>query len=134
MEAQELRIGNLVYAKTISHHKDAICSITGLTHKGIYVKYGRGNIIPIKINPIPLTEEWLLRFGLTLGYSRCGYYIPNWMFDFTAFTGIGLNGNKKWFNVYFINGEIKQAFYSIYYVHQLQNLHFALTGEELEYK
>ena len=134
MEAQELRIGNLVYAKTISHHKDSICSITGLTHKGIYVKYGRGHIIPIKINPIPLTEEWLWKFGLTLGYSRYGYNIPNWMFNLTAFMGIGLNGNSEWFNVYCVNGEIKQILSSIYYVHELQNLYFTLTKEELEYK
>jgi len=134
MEAQELRIGNLVYAKTISHHKNAICSITGLTHKGIYVKYGNGHIIPLEINPIPLTEEWLWKFGFTLGYSRWGYNIPNWMFDLTAFMGIALNGNTKWFNVYCVNGEIKQILSCIYYVHQLQNLYFTIKGEELEYK
>ena len=131
MRANELRIGNLVYAKTISYHKDAICSITGLTHKGIYVKYGRGHIIPINIEPILLTEEWLLKFGFTLGYSKWGYNIPKWMFDLTAFIGIGLNGDKKFFNVYSVNGDTKQILCSIKYVHQLQNLYFQLTGEEI---
>ena len=134
MKANELRIGNYVSARTIKYHKDGICSISGLNHKGIYVKYGRGHIIPINIEPIPLTEEWLLKFGFTKGYTKWGYNIPDWMFDITAFIGIGLNGNKQWFNLYCVNGETKQIFQSIYYVHQLQNLYFALTGQELEIK
>ena len=134
MKASELRIGNLVNARKTNHTWDQTCLITGLTHKGIYVKYGNGHIIPINIEPILLTEEWLLKFGFTLGYSKWGYNIPNWMFDLTAFIGIGLNGDKKFFNVYCVNGEIKQILYCIYYVHELQNLYFALTGKELEYE
>ena len=40
-------------------------------------------------------------------------------------------GDKKFFNVYCVNGEIKQILCCIYYVHQLQNLYFQLTKEEI---
>lgn len=72
--------------------------------------------------PIPLTPEWLDRFGFNeitspSHYARRFrknrvdiYWMPNGSFFFRY--------NQK---------EIK-----IEYVHQLQNLYFALTGEELE--
>jgi hypothetical protein len=66
--------------------------------------------------PIPLTEEWLLKFGF-----------EEW--DKNAWQkGFDLSIHKIdsifWYNNNGINVLIK-------YVHQLQNLCFALTGEEL---
>lgn len=70
--------------------------------------------------PILLTEEWLLKFGFTHngGYSwdckklGCQRYIENHL-------------TKGYFET---NYESKH----IQYAHQLQNLYFALTGQELE--
>ena len=68
-------------------------------------------------NPIPLTEEWLLRLGFEL---EEGWY---WKSSLRLFNIRGL---------YFrANFPIKA---DILYVHSLQNLYFALTGEELEIK
>jgi hypothetical protein len=65
--------------------------------------------------PIPLTEEWLLKFGFddlgTYGYGRGNFHIC-------------LHENEFYFPI-----NNRKVF--IKHVHQLQNLYFALTGEEL---
>ena len=140
MEAQELRIGNLVYAKTTSHHKDAICSITGLTHKGIYVKYGNGHIIPTNIEPILLTEEWLLQIGFV-------YQEENQWFELNVIKedldkdiyGLSINslGESNCIPAIWIGNLTENISFDVAdckctYVHQIQNLYFALTGKELQ--
>lgn len=77
------------------------------------------------INPIPLTEEWLTKFGFVFGIELqdfvkgkhqfielnclCGYFSENDIFYYAEKT-------------------------KLKYVHQLQNLYFAITGEELTIK
>jgi hypothetical protein len=84
-----------------------------------------------KIKPIKLTEEWLLKFGFKWEDKykiHCGRDLPD--------------GNTLIF--YFSNGEITNTqiynafdqpqviiFRPIKYVHQLQNLYYALTSKEL---
>lgn len=70
------------------------------------------------IQPIPLTEEWLIKFGFDPCYFADGgklsfYRINDSNFLLPDFTLV-------WFGT------------KIKYVHQLQNLYFALTGEELK--
>ena len=75
---------------------------------------------PEAYKPIQLTEEWLLKFGFEK--------------EFGVFK---LKGLKCWFtkytsepNLYSVNiGNIKLS--TLKYVHELQNLYFALTGSEL---
>ena len=120
MKASELRIGNLVNARKTNHTWDQTCLITGLTHKGIYVKYDNGHIIPINIEPILLTEEWLLSMG----------FISNPYQDRYENVVIHVECNKTrgvtelWID----------KMPHIKYLHELQNLYFALTGKELEYE
>lgn len=125
MEARELRIGNLLdyYGQTVivldikrnqniecGYFNDSIGFERKLTEKH-------------SPKPIPLTEEWLLKFG----FEKI----------------IGSNESNFTDGVYnlFINslGEVNFYFFKegdwyqkIDYVHQLQNLHFALTGKELD--
>jgi len=74
--------------------------------------------------PIPLTEEWLLNFGFK--HIRDNWYNTH------------VNGNT--FNVYVFKDLryrveiVSQSIGVFKYVHQLQNLYFALTGEELKTK
>ena len=86
-------------------------------------------------NPIPLTEEWLVKFGFEkepLSYSKnidlfgggkkisvSGDYL--YIIDSEKQTTIPTDIITIW------NKDVKKEFY----VHQLQNLYFALTGEEL---
>ena len=71
------------------------------------------------VKPIPLTEEWLLKFG----------------FEYSD-----LNGDSGLWKIppFQIYGKYNQFIYDykldVNYVHQLQNLYFALTGEELTIK
>ena len=73
--------------------------------------------------PIPITEEWLLKFG----------FVQSQDID----TIFGLKLNDFW---YINEFQIRNNFNSILldfelkYVHQLQNLHFALTGTHLKLK
>jgi len=71
-------------------------------------------------NPIQLTEKWLVEFGLKTN--------PNNKYEFTdnEYFTIELDGS-----LYF---EGSYTAVDINYVHQLQNLYFALTGQELTRK
>jgi hypothetical protein len=78
---------------------------------------------------IPLTEEWLQRFGFTIhsDYSYRNYALPNHHFIVSVWLGEGQPGGfEKPGAVYW-----GDSFGEIQFVHQLQNLFFALTGEEL---
>ena len=76
--------------------------------------------------PIPLTEEWLLKFGFEK--SGGGLYLTYETFEMYYINGVlGLSARVSDPNEGYIDTKIK-------YVHQLQNLHFALTGEELTIK
>jgi len=106
----ELRIGNYILSDGI------IVKVTGLSdeyriwwkwHLGDNV-YNADNDREDQIDPIPLTMEIL---------EKCGFS--------GAWTTInGLDGNL-------MGVKLPELEYEIKYVHQLQNLYFALTGNEL---
>jgi len=74
-------------------------------------------------SPIPLTEEWLLKFGFK-NYERLRFSLGGTLIvDLEDFT-VGINECDVF---WFLSNDIM-------YVHQLQNLYFALTGEELVFK
>jgi hypothetical protein len=107
MKANELRIGNLVeYGNDIE--QITIHHLFGVMHGD-------------DVKPIPLTEEWLFKF---------------W---FRYNDGLFIKENLV---VFIYDGYCKVVFGSltfvdgvkIKHVHQLQNLYFALTGEELTLK
>ena len=101
----ELRIGNWVASVMEGYHTDTRqVTIDDLKNMTI-------DDIGIGYLPIPLTPEILekVRFAGTI---------------FPAQLSISDSGKYYWGN---INVELK-------YLHQLQNLYFALTGEELEIK
>ena len=64
------------------------------------------------IESIQLTEEWLLKFGFRKVYKTCYQYKDFILDDRFIMMDIDITIQLK-------------------YVHQLQNLYFALTGEEL---
>lgn len=111
MEAKELRIGNIVNFGLVSEP----IKITKVNPDSVNI---------LMAEPIPLTEEWLLRFG---------FETNEW--DSNASFRMMI-GNNDYTIVFYRNNisfcEIGDIFAKdIYYVHQLQNLYFALTGKEL---
>ena len=75
-----------------------------------------GNNHQNNYQPIPLTEEWLLKFGFQDRFLLCDNHKID--YEITERSEIIF-----WLNENGINLE---------FVHQLQNLYFALTGEELK--
>lgn len=113
MEATELRIGNYVDWD----HLDVPSEITLMDFAMIYDE----DIVLDKCQGIPLTEEWLLRFG----------------FEIMDIKGSKVIDVAGWYSEWKDN-EIDFAYAEeirkLKYVHQLQNLVHALTGEELTIK
>jgi hypothetical protein len=118
MKANELRIGNLVFADLYGEKPilvESICSI----NEDIF-NSTTGEIPISSLKPIPLTEEWLLKFG----------FVNNFLTTKGILFEIGHVGSD------FVNNEITLRInqvlsLKIHHVHQLQNLYFALTNQEL---
>jgi hypothetical protein len=121
MKANELRIGNYV----LDTDDDSLMVVSRLESTE-YTQWNSGDFYNITckcpndnyyeglFKPIPLTEEWLLKFGFKKNDEgrydkRMELILENKVYHF----------KQGWTNV-----ELK-------YVHQLQNLYFAITGEEL---
>ena len=122
MKATELRIGNYILISVLSGDKfvNELFAVNATTIRDAE-HYGN----EWNAEPIPLTEEWLLKFG----------------FEFYEGKRTIFNDSYERNNVRLNYREDKKIFYwedrhymELKYVHQLQNLYFALTGNELEIK
>lgn len=116
MKAEELRIGNLVFLQKDGDKKEyQIDSGFDL--------YKLDESDCADISPIPITEDWLVKLGFkTDGY---GEFERDQILLDCEYTDAG-----EWIVMYckaYIKADIK-------YLHQLQNLCFALTGIELAVK
>ena len=114
MKASELRIGNYVKYLTLNGNSEILAN-------GIYL-FELGEL---ELDPILLTEEWLLQFG---GICETGgmYFFDN--------VGILYYRRENEFSLMGYNYKKGQIYTTIKYVHELQNLYFALTGKELIYE
>ena len=114
LRSNELRIGNhtsLGYVYLIENNNYYVINDECTSYKNTWAE----------INPIPLTEEWLVKFGLIrIGFNEDGNDI--YTKGMEADVWIIKCGDVCW---------LYQYDYEIKYVHSLQNLYFALTGEEL---
>ena len=118
MKATELRIGNLIEYKIkdkLDERKEW-WEVSKVDFQDL--TWLDSNPEDTDFRPIKLTEEWLLKFGFVkkeIGYSKLTEMEQCFLISFGKHTSV--NGIK-------FNNEIKT-------VHQLQNLYFSLTGEEL---
>jgi hypothetical protein len=133
MKANELRIGNLL--KKIIDNK--IIEVTSLE---IECCEGMNGHFNLTFEPIPLTEEWHNRFGvLKNGFNSFEYKLKNNLnlyltVIFTDDYVMIRQGEKKSINDDIISVWNKDKAKRDMYVHEWQNLWFALTGEELTIK
>jgi len=122
MTANELRIGNWVMDDDESYEIFQVASIEKGEEETEGMYFINGGWID-DVLPIPLTEEWLLKFG----FEKDDPFFTN--MDSYSFNGLTMEFYKKECQFHYQGADIEFK-----YVHQLQNLYFALTGEELEIK
>jgi hypothetical protein len=133
MNAQELRLGNLVKDRA---GKVIRIDFFDFLHKAYSCKFGQmmflddEEVHPMTeytdyAEPIPLTEEWLLKLGFI---EKKPWFFEIKMGDYE----LGINRIPLTAQIQ-SDGEFL-AFLTnrTKYVHQLQNLYFAITGEELK--
>ena len=126
MEAKELRIGN--YVQALLGEVMKVKQLGSFDNPGYISAENEQGAAQNMFEPTPLTEDWLLRFGFEKART----------FDHDNRYFIGENPVTKDWMLYLTwldNTDApfyKNGFHVIKYVHQLQNLYFALTGEELK--
>lgn len=127
VEARDFRIGNKVnWIRKDQNLPDEIVEVYSITRSAVrvYTEIEELDEVLIyfdSISGIPLTEYWLLKFGFekrdSIHYYNESFHIA---FDNDRFWFMGVN--------YKVGGIELQS------VHQLQNLFFSLTGQELTFK
>jgi len=136
MKAEELRIGNLVQLPALvdegSKMTEKICKDFGYT------------VVPVNSSiirdaehygedwagkPIPLTEEWLIDLGAK------GRISPLWISLTNLKSELHFECHESGEIVTMLKGDFADLILDrLKYVHELQNLYFALTGTELTIK
>jgi hypothetical protein len=132
MKASELRIGNLVWDYNVVHPTEKYVEVIGVYSNIFKDIISLVNVGGLKyllklslIKPIPLTEECLFKFGFEYSHrigSRNFYNIKTFYIEICEYRCAVYYTNKGEL-ICFINS-----------AHQLQNLYFALTNEELTIK
>ena len=115
MEAKELRLENLLL------HDGEIISVD--IYDISVIDVGKSPFAD-RYEPIPLTEEWLIKFGFE--FDEIGYLFK----DLSIYSFV--DRKEKGFMLVVADIEHKETY--VKYVHQLQNLFHALTGEDLTIK
>lgn len=126
MKTTELRIGNIVNA-----YKVGVCRVDGI-ESDILISTANDEYIPINdVEGIPLTEQWLLDLGFVK--NEYGKMSLSKEFEYLEIICV----KEEFYPSYeqpaeFAHESDRVVFLrQIKYVHQLQNLYFALTQEEL---
>ena len=109
MTAQELRIGNLTNFGRVYEIQQDKFYVMDQNDSSLSSAWA-------DIQPIPLTEEWLLKFGFE-NWDKNAWQLKN-------IIGIRKHG-EGWL---YLSGSLHV---NLFYVHQLQNLFHALTQTEL---
>lgn len=135
MTANELRIGNYLYYHITDNldKRKEWDEINAVDAEDILcISNGRAE----DLSPIPLTKEWLIRLGFVKHISDDNYIENNiedeiYVDSEEEDTYVSLN-TKHFATMFSLSGYGGLKY--IEYVHQLQNLYFALTGNELKIK
>ena len=115
MNIKEFRIGNLLQ----ENNTKEIIEVLKLSKDELFLS---GNFKrEWQAEPIPLTEEWLLKFGFKSDPYNDQYYLDDFKIE--------CDKTKGFLDLWVVNCRV-----DLKTVHQLQNIYFALTGKELKVK
>ena len=123
MEGTELRPGNYVLDVPSNQHKIVygISHLEGFDVAFVHYKNEFDKPATFLIQPIELTQEWLIKFGFKKRKNQHRYHWENKIVimefsdgGFMTYTGYDIRYSPM-----------------LEYVHELQNLYYALTGKEL---
>lgn len=118
MKTKELRIGNYLHDRN-----GRLCKVTELNETDFKACALKEAITSLPHKPITLTVERLIKAGVVVRISeisKCGH-------AYIGLLSLWIDNGKIYYSL--INRLVR-----IETVHQLQNLYYELTGEELEIK
>lgn len=116
---RELRIGNYI---TYDPKYNIPTQIKEIYEYGVHTGYKKA-ISYDNIHPIELSEDWLIRMGWKRSLNSYCFGTINEYGRFGVFIEEPYKGTFK-----LESTDVPQK---VYYVHQLQNLYYSLTGSEL---
>jgi len=132
MKAEQLRIGNWVIGRHCGFTKEV--QVFELNSQEIRHTDNKQNPIGIlSCDPIPLTADWLQKFGFSTKDYKPGYIGIDVRSDSGMIIDFVLTNPHfmgPWQNSYAFDLSANR-FIEVEYVHQLQNLFFAINGVEL---
>lgn len=134
IDIKELRIGNYVRPQNTTGAKSVNGIVFSIDDYRVSVEGNKNQYDYHLLTPIPLSRDILLNSGFWQAEDYDCYSIN--IFDKFGL-GIKYNSNVVIFYVTDVasNGILElPTSHKLEYVHQLQNLYFALTGKELEVK
>lgn len=120
MNANELRVTNLVLYKNL-----VINPVIFIGYDSVELITPKGDTVMAKLDeifPIVLTDEWLVKMGWEWDIFYQGYFGYNYV----------VNSNyREGYRVHYCKTRNDFIVENIQYVHQLQNLIYALTDNEI---
>lgn len=138
IDQKELRIGNLVLYKPYGNKDGELKTVCGILGMIVYFnKHTNQTGMTHNLQPIPLTSEILEQCGfkdITEGYRATGSEGGTWRIA-SPLRGQYIDLYEEYkFGEGIIGYFLGHFEYTMKYLHQLQNLYFALTGTELTVK
>jgi hypothetical protein len=130
MGANEIRLGNYVF-----HCKQVLC----MDYNAMHDTYIDNDFD--ELEPIQLTEDWVLKFGFEeVKGSDCDFKLQiqknigggNPEFDIWVDFGEEDGDGRLPMSIQIVSQDSEWLRTKVKHVHELQNLYFSLTGEELE--
>ena len=137
MKATELRIGNTFrrddYDMTVYHIEKRYENAWKVND--LDIDFDDQIQVDKLCSPISLDESWLVKFGFKKPKNRYEFLFGDGEEHTKLKFSIRLKNKVQPFNDWYISlsrDEVYLGYVRIDYVHQLQNLYFALTGQELK--
>jgi len=132
IQANELRVGNLFYLNDDdlieNQHVYENIAIHKITGEDIHMCEIDNQAFNMFYKQIPISEKWLLKFEFKnhlKGFLLNGFLVKR---GITMQNSIITGSNNV---ISYLSVQLGEYVVKLEYIHQLQNLYFALTSEEL---